>query len=332
MASRSDVEVFCDSGVLLRAGYNLVAFDSRRDRFGTSVLVSHAHIDHLPPSSVEAYATPQTAEIARAKGKRNRFLPIAFDKPLRLYGELEVIPKNAGHMLGSAQFVVASGEGVLVYTGDLNLANTLVTKGAEPISCDVLVIESTYGKPFFRFPHRDEVYRDIVKWVFDVLKEEKIPTFTVYSAGKAQEIIKLINLFLELPVVAHERVARICEAYQKFGFRLQYIPERSEEGREVLFRGSCVYVAPVNAPLMSSRMVRAVATGWAVAWSPKSCSAAFPLSSHADFSQLERYVLESGAKKVFTCMGYAREFAEYLRRKHGIEAQPLRPKQQQILS
>src|SRR6266581_4584621 len=49
---------------------------------------------------------------------------------------------------------------------------------------------------------------------------------------------------------------------------------------------------------------------------------AFPLSDHADFPSLMRYAKASGARRVLTVHGYARELAGHLRRE-GIRAEPL---------
>ncbi|RLG70858.1 MAG: exonuclease, partial [Candidatus Iainarchaeum archaeon] len=42
---------------------------------------------------------------------------------------------------------------------------------------------------------------------------------------------------------------------------------------------------------------------------------AFPLSDHADFKQLLRYVEQSNAKRIYTYHGFAKEFASYLNKK-----------------
>jgi DNA ligase-1 len=66
----------------------------------------------------------------------------------------------------------------------------------------------------------------------------------------------------------------------------------------------------------------AILTGWAL--NPATihryqCDAAFPLSDHADYPELIKYVELVQPKRVFTVHGFAREFAEDLRRR-GIEA------------
>ena len=66
----------------------------------------------------------------------------------------------------------------------------------------------------------------------------------------------------------------------------------------------------------------AVVTGWAVDSGTiyrSRCDAAFPLSDHADFNDLLRFVELVQPKRVLTLHGYAREFAQTLRAR-GLDA------------
>ena len=66
----------------------------------------------------------------------------------------------------------------------------------------------------------------------------------------------------------------------------------------------------------------AILTGWALDSGAKyrsRCDEAFPLSDHADYDELLRYVELVQPKRVLTVHGFAAEFATDLRRR-GIEA------------
>ena len=66
----------------------------------------------------------------------------------------------------------------------------------------------------------------------------------------------------------------------------------------------------------------AVLTGWAVEPGSRfryGCDAAFPLSDHADYEDLLRYVELVKPRRVLTLHGFAAEFAADLRRR-GVEA------------
>jgi Cft2 family RNA processing exonuclease len=66
----------------------------------------------------------------------------------------------------------------------------------------------------------------------------------------------------------------------------------------------------------------AMITGWAIergAMFRYGCDAAFPLSDHADFPDLLRFVELVQPRRVYTVHGYAEEFAQTLRER-GVEA------------
>ena len=62
---------------------------------------------------------------------------------------------------------VTRPEGTLLYTGDFKLRPGLTAEAAEPIPADVLVTESTFGRPFFRFPPRQKMAAELVERVGD---------------------------------------------------------------------------------------------------------------------------------------------------------------------
>ena len=79
-------------------------------------------------------------------------------------GPATVTLYSAGHMLGSAQLYFEHEGAAILYTGDLKLrqaggeAPTFIPKA------DVLIIESTYGRPHFRFGDPDTTVEAIARW------------------------------------------------------------------------------------------------------------------------------------------------------------------------
>jgi putative mRNA 3-end processing factor len=302
---------------------------------GAPFFISHAHNDHLGSlkSRGRGFLTPETRDIISS---RNGSPPVN-SEPLR-YGEeveldgLEVISHNAGHMLGSAQYEVRSPEGAVLYTGDINCMDMLTTKAAEAVPCDVLVLETTYGNPLYAFPDPLETYMEMVKWTLKEVRRGVTPVFKVYSAGKAQEVVKALNRFTSIPVVTQSTVARVNRAYEKNGVDLEYVDAASEEGRELLSNGQCAFVTSSrSATAALERFSLAVATGWAVRFQMRSADVAFPLSGHADFRQLLGYVERVRPREVITVHGFKDDFAEYLSRKLGMRARPIVPMAQKPL-
>jgi len=60
-------------------------------------------------------------------------------------------------VLGSAQARFESGSGSLLYTGDFKLRASRTAAAAAAAPADVLVTETTFGLPVFRFPGREEL-------------------------------------------------------------------------------------------------------------------------------------------------------------------------------
>jgi putative mRNA 3-end processing factor len=270
------------------------------------------------------YSTKETKRIfekLRERTVRN-WRPAEYGHKIRI-GDAEIVTLNAGHMLGSAQFQVITRDHTYVYTGDLNCVNTLTTEAAEIPECDTLIIEATYGDPSFIFPRRERTYARIVNWALREVKNGRMPTFHVYSSGKSQEIVRLFNVYTKLPVVCASVVGRANEAYNEAGVDLSFVEAETAEGRRLLHKGSCVYVTTTGSnSSVPSHASEAMATGWAVRFSSGSY-ASFPLSSHAGFDQLLKYVARTGARRVYVFTGYSELISEHLRRELKVEADPL---------
>jgi hypothetical protein len=88
----------------------------------------------------------------------------------------------------------------------------------------------------------------------------------------------------------------------------------------------CPPQARKNSILADERRFRfALLSGWAMDSGAKfryRCDEAFPLSDHCGYDDLLRYVELSRARTVYTLHGFAREFAQDLRRR-GVEAFPV---------
>jgi putative mRNA 3-end processing factor len=316
-------------GVIIDTDDGRMVFDPAATRSmerDAHIFISHAHSDHTLgfQSSVMKYSTNETKRIfekLRERTVRN-WRPVEYGHKIRI-GDTEVLTLNAGHMLGSAQFQVITRDHTYVYTGDLNCVSTLTTEPAEIPECDTLIIEATYGDPSFIFPRRERTYARIVNWAVREIKNGRMPTFHVYSSGKSQEIVRLFNVYTKLPVVCASVVGRANEAYNEAGVELSFVEAESAEGRRLLRMGGCVYVTTTGSNAsIPSHASEAMATGWAVRFSSGSY-ASFPLSSHAGFDQLVKYVAKTRAKRVYVFTGYSELISEHLRGEYKIEADPL---------
>jgi len=315
------------NGIIVNAGSSRLLFDptlGRRLGEDWNIFITHAHSDHTYgfTTSARKHSTPETLHIyeslSKRKVKNNRTVRIGENVQ---FDDVEIRVLDAGHMLGACQFQLITPEFTALYTGDINCVDTLTTKPAQPVPCDFLIIEATYGHPSYVFPRRDTIYADIIRWTMTEIREGRLPTFQVYSSGKPQDIVRLFNVYTKIPVVCAPGISRANEVHNENGFRLTYFDASTPDGRRTLKERGCVYVTTArdHVPRNASR---AVATGWALREAFRSLTA-FPLSSHADHNQLLRFIAAAKPKAVYIFTGYIDVLSVQIERKLGIKAGPL---------
>jgi Cft2 family RNA processing exonuclease len=284
--------------------------------------ISHAHIDHAVRHK-EILATPETARLYEHRFGKAKFNILEYNQPKRLKGaKVELFP--SGHILGGAQILLEI-EGVrIVYTGDFKIRKCLTAKKAEVKKCDILIMESTFGLPYYVFPDRKEVVDRITKFVNEAFDSGKVPILLAYSLGKAQEVMKILsNRGYKTSV--HGAIFKITKIYEEFGVKFKNYEHYQAEDLE----GKVLIIPPF---VRHSRMIEkiprkriAILTGWAIDSGSKGwfeVDEAIPLSDHADFSELMEYARLAEPKKIYTVHGFP-EFPDFLR-KEGFEAEQLK--------
>jgi len=251
-----------------------------------------------------------------------RWQPLA-KKEKTVIEDIEVTSHPSGHVLGSYEFEVTTPDGTVLFTGDLNTKHTRTVDPAEPVECDILIIESTFGSPDFIFPPDDLIIRDMITWANKVLSEGKIPVFQTDPLGNAQEIIRIFNENTSIPVISHWKVSKINKVYESYGHKMKYIDIRTEDAYDLIAQKNAIIVAPKRLySFYSPNFVSALVSGWAIKFKRKS----FPLSDHADFPNLIEFVSNCNPKLVLTYHGGKRFnniLARYIERKLNIKAYPI---------
>ena len=316
------------NGILIDTGKSRLLFDPSPGRLlhpEWNVFITHAHSDHTYGfnTSARKFSTFETLQIHQALKKREveRAQTLQIGESVAI-GDAKITALNAGHMLGSCQFEVQTPKFTAIYTGDINCVDTLTTQAAEEKSCDYLIIEGTYGHPSYLFPRRNTMYADIIRWTMTEMKEKRIPIFQVYSSGKPQEVVRLFNVYANIPVVCSPTISHANEVYERNGINLEFLDSSTPEGRKALKNGNCVYVTTDRGDHLPRNSSRAVATGWALRQAFRSYTA-FPLSSHADFDQLINFVSRVNPRRVYIFTGYTDVLASQIESKLGIRAEPL---------
>lgn len=301
---------------LRRAGLHLSGTDLWFDASRKSELsfVSHAHSDHIGRHE-RVIATAATIRFMQHRlGKVKNPLAVPYYRPFELGPlVLELLP--AGHVLGSAQLRVVREDGVrVVYTGDLNTVPMLTAEPAHVAQCDVLILESTFGHPRYRFPSREKTFDVIAQWCRDHQQRGIQPILLGYALGKSQEAVKALTE-RGFKVCAHASIHDVCELYGELGTPLEVRRFDGEfhEGEVGLFPPHIARAAS----LRRMRRATAVLTGWALdgpmALRRYGADIAFPVSDHADFPSLVKYARDTGAQEIVTHHGFADELAEALR-------------------
>lgn len=314
-----------DDGLKLSKADLAIDFRRRQAR----AFISHAHTDHMARHQY-ALCTPETAALYQFRLGKRPVREMPYRRPID-WGGLRLTAYPAGHCLGSAMLLAEDGDQSLLYTGDFKLEKPATCEQAELCAADLLVIESTYGSPEYRFPPRQEVLGELFEEVRRTLERDAVPVIVAYALGKAQEVTRLLTAE-GFAVVAHEQVHRISRIYESFGVDLgQHAVYRG--GREPLSENAVLVVPPGARRLETSRrQVRFAVTGWARDERAKyrlRVDHAVALSDHADYDDLMAAVARVNPRKVFSTHG-PKSFVDRLR-EAGFDAHPLgRPTQRRL--
>jgi len=277
-------------------------------------VVSHAHSDHAGWHD-QTIATPETIALMRVRRPPPVGVIIhelAYWKPFQTsHSRITLIP--AGHILGSAQVLVETNEGRLLYTGDFKRRESLTCEQAISVKAETLIMECTFGRARYAFPPLEHVHKEIIEFCARALKAGEIPVLLAYSLGKSQELLAILAQAGIEPVV-HESIARMSGVYEHYGVNL---------GSYAVWDGTNhkgrVMIIPPNARRSLEQLnnsTRAIVSGWALDSSARyryGCDEAFALSDHPDHGELIEHVEEVGARQVFTVHGFTEEFARDLR-------------------
>ena len=274
-------------------------------------VVTHAHADHLVGlrrslrSCEKVLMTAATRDLI---GVVNGSLPLD-DGSVELldygesinYGGERVTLVKADHILGAAQVVVEDAQGTRVaYTGDFRV------DGTEPlVDCDALVVEATYGSPWFKRAFKVDVRELLVSMVEKRLRDGAVYVFGYH--GKLQEVMQILRRAdVCVPFVMPERVfdvSKICEAH---GMQIGDLTLSTEKEGKELLNGDlpCVAFYHMNTRkkvgLDSSRIC---VSGWEFRSPCRQIGERehlIALSDHSDFSGLLEYVRRSKPKRVVT--------------------------------
>lgn len=315
-----------DDGLFLTQAKLAVDVRRRQPR----AFVSHAHMDHLARHMM-TWATPATKRLIELRlGARHRVIETPFGKPF-MSGDTRLVPLPAGHCLGSAMLLAEQEGQRLLYTGDFRLRPSITAEPAEPPQADILIMESTFGQPRYRFPERRETELALLELIQRALDSGQTPVIHAYALGKSQEVTAVLAR-AGIPVQQHPEIYATSRVYEGLGVDLGELSQYA--GRAL--PGHVVMTLPRGQRSWRlggiDRVVSFALTGWAMDGGTRhrlGVDHALPFSDHADFDELLELV-DRVAPRVVYCTHGPQSFVQELASR-GIDARPLAPPRQRVL-
>ncbi len=126
-----------------------------------------------------------------------QFVSFNYNRWFRIHDHVEVLYKDAGHILGSASVTMRIREGkkirMLGFTADIGRPGRPILKDPDPmLPVDFLITESTYGDRLHEgVPGSDDRFLDIIRDTC-VRKRGKL-IIPAFSIGRTQEIVYMLD-------------------------------------------------------------------------------------------------------------------------------------------
>jgi len=266
-------------------------------------VITHGHADHARAGHGAVLATPETLAIMAVRYGENfteKRQELALGDVVEVNG-VTVWLSPAGHVLGSAQAVVEHCGTRIVTTGDYKRRRDPTCEPFEPVACDVLISEATFGLPVFIHPDTAGEVRKLLRSV------EQFPERThlvgAYALGKAQRVIcHLREDGYDKPIFIHGAMQKLCDLYEELGVKLGPLETATVERGKVeksKFAGEIVICPPAAIQSTWARRfsdpLPVFASGWMrVRQRAKQRGVELPLimSDHADWTELTDTVRE----------------------------------------
>jgi putative mRNA 3-end processing factor len=289
-------------------------------------LITHAHSDHARAGMKAYLAAESGLGVLRERiGQKAPVSGIRFGERRKI-GDVTVSFHPAGHLLGSSQIRMEHQGEVWVVTGDYKNAADPSCEAFEPVRCDTLITESTFGLPVYRWPDPADVFRQINNWWRDNQVQGRTSLLFAYALGKAQRV--LCGLDPEIgPIGVHGAVEKMLPHYRRAGRPIPPTIKAGADSRDQL-KGRGLIVAPGSA--QNTPWIRrfapyslAFASGWMAVRGARRRQAldrGFVLSDHVDWPGIVSTIDASGASRIGVTHGYAAPLIRWLREERGLEA------------
>jgi putative mRNA 3-end processing factor len=280
-------------------------------------IITHAHSDHARYGNTLYLCHELTRPILQLRLGEQQYQTLKWGEVIIINGvKLSLHP--AGHIIGSSQVRLEYNGEVWVFTGDYKTENDGISGQFEPIRCNTLITESTFGLPIYRWKPQSVIYSNIKEWISTNRANNKTSVLIAYSLGKTQRILQTVAEATD-HIFAHGAIYNIQRVMNKVGWNFPEVKQVSPDITKDVLQQSVV-LAPSGAD--ASPWIRrfipysvGVCSGWMQVRGNvrrRNVDAGFPLSDHADWNGLLETVKATGAEKVYVTHGFQSAFSRYL--------------------
>jgi len=290
-------------------------------------LITHGHSDHARAGHGSVLATPETLAIMAARYGAE----FTSSRQALAYGERVTINgvtfslHSAGHVLGSAQAAAECGGTRVVASGDYKRQYDPTCAPFEVVPCDVFITEATFALPVFTHPTAEHEVKKLLASA--AMFPERAHIIGAYALGKAQRVMaELRRAGWDKPIYIHGALKALTELYQSLGVDLGDV-RHVETAPKSYYAGAIVLCPPgaLQTPWVRRfpDPVTSVASGWMrirARARQQGAELQLVISDHADWNDLQRTIIDTGAGEIWITHGEADALA------HWCEGQGLKAK------
>ncbi|MEM1069890.1 MAG: ligase-associated DNA damage response exonuclease [Planctomycetota bacterium] len=280
-------------------------------------VISHAHSDHATRGCRKYLAAKPSENLLRMRLDPNSQFEFLNYGQLQTIGEVTLSFHPAGHILGSSQVRIEHRGRVAVVTGDYKLDDDPTCESWEPVECDLLVTETTFGLPVYHWEQTATVFDSINQWWRDAKAAGKCCVLYGYAVGKSQHLLAGLDTSIG-PIFTHGAVEKGNDAYRQSGVEL---PETTYvgnvEGKP--WKGAMVIAVPSAHGTPWLKRFGSISTAMASGWMAirgnrrrRSVDRGFVLSDHVDWQSLMKAIELCNPETVWATHGYSAVVARYL--------------------
>ena len=281
-------------------------------------VVTHAHSDHACYGCRNYLGSIASRELFRLRLPHDSEFQLLEDHDSVTIGGVRISLHPAGHILGSVMVRLEYRGYVVLVTGDYKLGTDPTCRPWQPVKCHLMVTESTFGLPIYRWEEQQMTFDAINAWWRESASQGKCCLLYGYAVGKSQRLLAGLDASIG-PIYTHGAVEKGNDAYRQSGVLLPNTTAVSALPKSTSYAGAMVIAVPSahGTPWMRrfGEVSTAMASGWMTirgARRRRAVDRGFALSDHADWPGLLDAVKACEPEDVWVTHGYTAVMSRHL--------------------